>query len=221
MAKLDIDRLKVQIKLALTRLQTHLQRHQNTSLSRRREISDLLLAGHTDRATVRTKHLIRDDYVCEAWEIVQTALEDLLRSLGMLRETKLLDDDLAAVVRTIAYAAARMDIPELRTVRDTFNDNYPQHNFKNLASTEDIDPRLVIKLAIRNPELDLVIKYMTAIAQSFNVLWLPAPEAPLDDQHHSTEPPPPYPTATAPPSEPHIESFEELQRRFQALKQNK
>lgn len=52
MGKFDQDRFKTQLKLAKCRLENLLKQHRNSSGGRRREIANLLQAGHEDRARV-------------------------------------------------------------------------------------------------------------------------------------------------------------------------
>ena len=86
--KFEPERLKVQIKLAIARLSNTQVRYRNTIGSRRKEIADQLQAGNEDRARVLTKYLIRDDYLNEAHEMIQLALDDLLRSVQLIATEK-------------------------------------------------------------------------------------------------------------------------------------
>lgn len=82
--KFEPERLKVQLKLAIARLSNTQIRYRNTIGNRRKEIADHLRNGNEDRAKVLVKYLVRDDYLNEAHEMVQLALDDLLRSVQLI-----------------------------------------------------------------------------------------------------------------------------------------
>jgi hypothetical protein len=56
----EYDKFKVQVKLAISRISSLQQRHQNSLCGRRKEIADLLKAGQEERARL----LVLDDFDC-------------------------------------------------------------------------------------------------------------------------------------------------------------
>ena len=86
--KFEPERLKVQLKLAIARLTNTQVRYRNTIGNRRKEIADQLRSGNEDRARVLVKYLVRDDYLSEAHELIQLALDDLLRSVQLISMEK-------------------------------------------------------------------------------------------------------------------------------------
>ena len=137
------------------------------------------------------------------------------------------------VIRSIVYATPRIECPELGRVKEQLVARYG----KQVEQVEGVDPRLTVKLGVRNPDPHLINRYLDMIATSYEVNWRPPPEAGnlLQQQQHPSEPPmlpapleplppPPY-TGTSSPAPPSTTSsvpdFEELTKRFEQLKQQK
>jgi len=254
----EYDKFKVQLKLAMSRLQSLQLRHQNSLCGRRKEVADFLKSGQEERARQQVKYLVRDDYMSEVYDMLGMMLDDLLRSAMLLSQYKKsggvpLDSDLHQVCASIIYAAGRVDIPELLRLKDQL--------ISKLGSDcqASVDQKLVVKLGIRNADGQLVNRYLLAIAESYGVAWAPAVEegdllhlgraSPASDRGFSPVQsgmglsplgmPPPYspPTAAASsqpsprPSSPppptttdspsNVSDFDDLARRFEALKGKK
>lgn len=152
-----------------------------------------------------------------------------------------LDPFLEPAIKTLIWAAPRIQVPELLRIKEQLVARYGRS--VDPVPTEQVDPRIVVKLAIRSPDPHLIDRYLGAIAQSFGVDWSPPePSAPPvggnGNSSNSTNslidlPPPPeyssvYPVLAEgqqqqqqPSSPPPNNDFEELTRRFEALKQSK
>jgi len=57
MGKFEYERFRVQIKLALSRINTLQQKHQNSICGRRKEVGDLLKNGQEERARLLVSSL--------------------------------------------------------------------------------------------------------------------------------------------------------------------
>lgn len=88
MAGDDINRLKVNLRLAITRFQ-HLQA-KKTSIcqNQRKEIANLLEKGKEETARIRVEHIIREDFNIEAMEILMLYCELLLARAALLGQMK-------------------------------------------------------------------------------------------------------------------------------------
>lgn len=194
--KFDVERFKIQLKLARCRLDNLLKQHRNTNSGRRREIANLLQTGHEDRARVHVKYLIRDDYLMEAYEMLLTACDDLLQSAGLIAREPTLEADLIPPAKSLLYAAGRIDAPELDRIKEQIEAKFGREfgDVNSEVGRTMVDPSLVVKLAIRSPDTQLVNKYLVAIAQIFGVAWEPPAESPLLNE------PIPAPLGTIPPS---------------------
>lgn len=54
----------------------------------RKEIADYLSAGKDERARIRVEHIIREDYMVEAMEILELYCDLLLTRLGLIQSMK-------------------------------------------------------------------------------------------------------------------------------------
>lgn len=185
-------------------------------------------------------------------------LDDLNRSALLISQEKRCDDLLAPTVKSIIYAAGRVEVPELLRIKDQLLSKYGK-DWEGLAQA-GADQRLVVKMGIRNPDGVLINRYLTAIAESYGIPWAPVPEedllhldmeSPIQPAQHNnvggqsaappvySQPPPPYSPATGvrndgpvytsapptpsppPPAQDGVTDFDELARRFEALKGKK
>ncbi len=194
-----------------------------------------------------------------------TCCDDLIQSSSLIAREKNLEKDLLPPAKSLLYAAGRVEVPELDRIREQLEYKYGR-DFVDVTSDLGkayVDASLIVKLAMRTPDGQLVNNYLLAIAQIFNIQWEPpspreaenatppssssvtgnpagamlsggddtAPPPYSPDLGHVPPPPrrssPPTPATstmtTAPPA--HMSStmrgipdFEELNRRFQALK---
>lgn len=86
------------------------------------------------------------------------------------------DEQLAPVVKSVLYAAGRVDVPELLRIKEHLVSKYGRDWAEQAAA--GADPRLVFKLGIRNPDNTLVNKYLLAIAEIHSIAWAPEEEPP-------------------------------------------
>lgn len=54
----------------------------------RKEIADYLAAGKDERARIRVEHIIREDYLVEAMEILELYCDLLLARFGLIQSMK-------------------------------------------------------------------------------------------------------------------------------------
>ena len=71
------------------------------------------ISGKPDRARIRVEHIIREDYYCEAMEMIEMYCDLLLARFGLIRETQTIDSGLEESVSSIIWAGPRIvtDIP--------------------------------------------------------------------------------------------------------------
>ncbi|XP_045149572.1 IST1 homolog isoform X2 [Echinops telfairi] len=123
------DRLRVNLQLASTRLKLLEKKKTEQTQKARKEIADYLASGKDERARVRVEHVIREDYLVEAMEILRLYCDLLLARFSLMQATKELDSGLAESVSTLIWAAPRLqsEVPELKTLMCKLNmDMLPQ-----------------------------------------------------------------------------------------------
>jgi len=110
------------------------------------------------------------------------------------------DPDLLTPTKSLLYAAGRIEAPELDRVLEQLQLKYGKA-FVDVSSDAGkalVDPRLIVKLSMRSPDIQMANRYMAAIAEAFNVDWAPA-ESPL---LMGSTPPSPYPMSPTPTQAP-------------------
>ncbi|KAI8924009.1 regulator of Vps4 activity in the MVB pathway-domain-containing protein [Entophlyctis helioformis] len=174
---------KVQLKVAINRLKLVQQKKASINQQARKDIALLLEKGKDDSARVRVEHIIREDFMIEALELLELHAETLLARFGLVETAKYCDAAIAESVNTIIYSAPRVDNKELSFVRDQLIAKYGK-DFA-VAAMENADhrvsDRVIHKLQVQTPDPVLVNQYLKTIASAYNVAWDPPAQTLLQD----------------------------------------
>ncbi|XP_036202582.1 IST1 homolog isoform X4 [Myotis myotis] len=132
------DRLRVNLQLVVNRLKLLERKKTEQAQKARKEVADHLAAGKDERARIRVEHIIREDYLVEAMEILELYCNLLLARFGLIQATKELDSGLAESVSTLIWAAPRLqsEVPELKIVSDQLCAKYSQEYGQLCRTTE-------------------------------------------------------------------------------------
>ncbi|XP_063169166.1 IST1 homolog isoform X2 [Candoia aspera] len=143
------ERLRVNLRLVINRLKLLEKKKTELAQKARKEIADYLSAGKDERARIRVEHIIREDYLVEAMEILELYCDLLLARFGLIHSMKELDSGLAEAVSTLIWAAPRLqsEVAELKI--------------------------LMHKLNVEAPPKILVERYLIEIAKNYNVPYEP------------------------------------------------
>jgi len=188
-------KLKVCLKLCITRLQMLQKKKENQGVLSRKEIATLLGKNKEELARIRVEQIIRDDYVVEVLEILELYCTLLTSRFGLIEAVKECDPGLMESVQTIMWCAPRLqaEVNELKQIAHAFGVRYGKEFIRqamsNLDDTEDAQPgsgkvsaRVMHKLTDYTPKASLVDNYLVAIAQTYGVEYIPPirpPEADL------------------------------------------
>lgn len=123
------------------------------------------------------EHIIREDYLVEAMEILELYCDLLLARFGLIQSMKELDSGLAESVSTLIWAAPRLqsEVAELKIVADQLCAKYSKE-YGKLCRTNQIgtvNDRLMHKLSVEAPPKILVERYLIEIAKNYNVPYEP------------------------------------------------
>lgn len=148
------------------------QKDEAVSKQSRRSMAQLLEAGKIESARIRVEGIIRSDILCELYEILELYCELLLARVGMM-ETTTCDPGLEEAVKSIMYAAPRIDIKEIHTVRALLADKYGKDFALQALENSDnkVAEKVVKKLRIEPPSDALVNGYLEEIANTYGVDW--------------------------------------------------
>ncbi|XP_077308362.1 IST1 homolog [Lithobates pipiens] len=171
------ERLKVNLRLVINRLKLLEKKKTEMAMKSRKEIADYLSCRKDERARIRVEHIIREDYMVEAMEILELYCDLLLARFGLIQSMKELDPGLAEAVSTLIWAAPRMqtEVSELKTVASQLCNKYSKE-YGNLCRTNQIgtvSERLMHKLSAEAPPKILVERYLIEIAKNYKVEYEP------------------------------------------------
>ncbi|CAL8247014.1 unnamed protein product [Lota lota] len=171
------ERLKVNLRLVINRLKLLEKKKTELAQKARKEIADYLSAGKDERARIRVEHIIREDYLVEAMEILELHCDLLLARFGLIQSMKELDPGLQESVSTLIWAAPRLqsEVAELKIVSDQLCAKYSKE-YGKLCRTNQIgtvNDRLIHKLSVEAPPKILVERYLIEIAKNYNVPYEP------------------------------------------------
>ena len=133
------------------------------------EIADYMQTGKLERAKIRVEHIIREDYMVEAMEVLEMYCDLLLARFGLIQQMKTLDDGLAEAISSIIWVSPRLqaDVQELKVVADQFSAKYgkpyAQACKENAVGTVSV--KLMHKLSVQAPPKITVEKYLIEIAR--------------------------------------------------------
>ncbi|XP_034738197.1 IST1 homolog isoform X3 [Etheostoma cragini] len=171
------ERLRVNLRLVINRLKLLEKKKTELAQKARKEIADYLSSGKDERARIRVEHIIREDYMVEAMEILELYCDLLLTRFGLIQSMKELDPGLQEAVSTLIWAAPRLqaEVSELRTVSEQLCAKYSKE-YGKLCRTNQIgtvNDRLMHKLGVEAPPKILVERYLIEIAKNYNVPYEP------------------------------------------------
>uniref|UniRef100_A0A8C4I1F2 IST1 homolog n=1 Tax=Dicentrarchus labrax TaxID=13489 RepID=A0A8C4I1F2_DICLA len=171
------ERLRVNLRLVINRLKLLEKKKTELAQKARKEIADYLSSGKDERARIRVEHIIREDYLVEAMEILELYCDLLLTRFGLIQSMKELDPGLQEAVSTLIWAAPRLqsEVSELKTVSDQLCAKYSKE-YGKLCRTNQIgtvNDRLMHKLSVEAPPKILVERYLIEIAKNYNVPYEP------------------------------------------------
>uniref|UniRef100_A0A3Q3XIQ5 IST1 homolog n=1 Tax=Mola mola TaxID=94237 RepID=A0A3Q3XIQ5_MOLML len=171
------ERLKVNLRLVMNRLKLLEKKKTELAQKARKEIADYLSSGKDERARIRVEHIIREDYLVEAMEILELYCDLLLARFGLIESMKELDPGLQEAVSTLIWAAPRLhtEVSELKIVSDQLCAKYSKEYGKLCRSNQigTVNDRLMHKLSVEAPPKILVERYLIEIAKNYNVPYEP------------------------------------------------
>ncbi|KAF2906143.1 hypothetical protein ILUMI_00035 [Ignelater luminosus] len=176
----NYTKLKTNLRLALNRLKLLEKKKTELTQKARKEIADYIQAGKYERAKIRVEHIIREDYLVEAMEIVEMYCDLVLARFGLVTQMKGLDEGIAEAVSSLIWVSPRLqsDVQELKVIAEMLGSKYG-HQYAEACKAETvstISEKLKHKLSIQSPPKLLVEKYLIEIAKNYNIAYEPDPQ---------------------------------------------
>ncbi|XP_076923506.1 uncharacterized protein LOC143585639 [Bidens hawaiensis] len=166
---------KTCLTLAISRIKL-LQNKRDTQLKlMRKEIAQFLLSGQEPIARIRVEHIIREQNIWAAYEILEMFCEFVLARVPIIESQRECPLELKEAAASIIFAAPRCsDLPDLLTVRNLFATKYGKEFI--LAASElrpdtSVNRTIIEKLSVYTPSGEVKLNVLKEIAQEYNILW--------------------------------------------------
>ncbi|KAK8183585.1 increased sodium tolerance protein-like protein 1 [Phyllosticta capitalensis] len=179
-----VSKLKVQLKLSISRLRMVQQKDVALAKQSRRSMAQLLEQGKLESARIRIENIIRSDITTELHEILELYCELLLARSQLLdppanaspslrpsssSSSSTCDPGLEEAVRSIIYAAPRTEVKELHAARALLVDKFGKDFALSAMEGTGVADRVLRKLRVETPSAELVDAYMREIARAYSI----------------------------------------------------
>ncbi|KAK8918489.1 hypothetical protein KSP39_PZI021859 [Platanthera zijinensis] len=169
---------KTLLKLTIPRIRLLRNRREIQLKQMRKDIAKLLENGQESTARIRVEHIIREENMMAAQEIIELFCELIAVRLPIIEIQRECPLDLKEAISTICFAAPRCsDLPELQQVQMSFAAKYGKEFIA--AATElmpdcGVNRQIIELLSVRTPSVDVKLKLLKEIAEEHAVDWDPA-----------------------------------------------
>uniref|UniRef100_G3U0Z3 IST1 homolog n=1 Tax=Loxodonta africana TaxID=9785 RepID=G3U0Z3_LOXAF len=180
------DCLQVHLQLVASHLKLPEKKKTRISKQAQKKIPYYLAAGKDERARIQVEHIIREDFLLEAMEILELFCDLLLAWFTLIQATKELDSGLAESVSTLIWGALLLqaEVPELKIISNQLCAKYSQECAQLCRTYEigTVSSWLMCKLNMDTLPQALVEQYLIQIAKNYNVPYKSTitAEAPAD-----------------------------------------
>lgn len=154
----------------------------------RKEIAQFLQAGQESIARIRVEHVIREQNIWAAFEILELFCEFVLARVPILESQKECPPELREAIASIIFAAPRCsEVPDLMQIKNMFSAKYGKEFVTaaaELRPDSGVNRAIIEKLSPIAPSAEIRIKVLKEIAKEYNVNWdSSATEAELNKKH--------------------------------------
>jgi vacuolar protein sorting-associated protein IST1 len=162
--------------MAVQRIQIATNKKSTAVKHQKREIAQLLADHKDEKARIKVEHIIREDFVIEAYEMLELLLELIHERIRQVTSNKEVPTDLKEAVCSLIWAASNVDISEFQEIKKQLTKKYGSE-FAKMAETNEgnvVNARLFQKLTYKPPSTKLVMGYLVEIAKGYQVEWTPS-----------------------------------------------
>ena len=146
------------LKMANQRIQITNNRKSANVKNQKREIATLLSEMKEEKARIKVEHVIREDFLIEAYELLELMCELVHERVKFIASEKECPRDLNEAVSSLIWAAARVDITEMEQIKKQLVKKYGSKFAANAENNVDscVNIRLFQKLSVQPPSAYLV-----------------------------------------------------------------
>ncbi|KAK9947707.1 hypothetical protein M0R45_003319 [Rubus argutus] len=160
------SKCKSLIRLTKTRIDVIRRKRNATQKFLKKDIADLLANGLDINAFGRAEGLTVEVMLSSCYDFVERCCDVVLKHLTVMQKQGECPDECKEAVSSLMVAAARFsDLPELRDIRQLFQERY--------ASSLEycVNQKFVENIASKPPTLEKKIQLMKEIALEFSINW--------------------------------------------------
>ncbi|CAO2165990.1 unnamed protein product [Urochloa humidicola] len=144
-------------------------------INMRKEMVQYLQTGQESIARIRVEHIIREQNILAAYEIVELFCEFVLARVPIVEVQKECPLELREAISSIIFASGRCsDLPELMHLRNLFTTKYGKEfvaGAMELRPGSGVNRTIIEKLSVKAPSGESKLKVLKAIAREYNVEW--------------------------------------------------
>ncbi|KAL4179107.1 hypothetical protein AMTRI_Chr13g85640 [Amborella trichopoda] len=166
---------KTCLKLAISRIKLLRNKREVQLKQMRKEIAQFLQTGQEPIARIRVEHIIREQNIVAAYEIIELFCEFVLVRVPIIDTQRECPKELQEAIASIIFAAPRCsDLPELMHIQNLFTAKYGKE-FTSAASElrpdSGVNRGIIEKLSVTAPAAELKLKILKEIAEENNLEW--------------------------------------------------
>lgn len=144
-------------------------------INMRKEMVQYLQTGQESIARIRVEHIIREQNILAAYEIVELFCEFVLARVPIVEVQKECPIELREAISSIIFASGRCsDLPELMHLRNLFTTKYGKEFVAaalELRPDSGVNRTIIEKLSVKAPSAESKLKVLKAIAHEYNLDW--------------------------------------------------
>ncbi|KAK6153171.1 hypothetical protein DH2020_012810 [Rehmannia glutinosa] len=158
-------------KMAVARVKLLRNKREVVIKQMRRDIAMFLESGQDSTARIRVEHVIREQNIMAANELIELFCELVVARLSIIAKQRECPADLKEGISSLIFAAPRCsDIPELLSIRDVFHKKYGKDFVSaatDLRPNAGVNRMLIEKLSVKTPSGEIKFKVLKEIAKEY------------------------------------------------------
>ncbi|KAK3161610.1 hypothetical protein QOZ80_1BG0079280 [Eleusine coracana subsp. coracana] len=166
---------KTCLNLVISRIKLLRNRRELQLINMRKEMAQYLQTGQESIARIRVEHIIREQNILAAYEIVELFCEFVLARVPIVDAQKECPLELREAIASIIFASGRCsDLPELMHLHNLFTTKYGKEFVSaamELRPDSGVNRTIIEKLSVKAPSAESKLKVLKAIAQEYNIEW--------------------------------------------------
>ncbi|KAK4430353.1 ist1 [Sesamum alatum] len=169
------SKCKTMAKMAVARVKLLRNKREVVIKQMRRDIAMLIESGQDATARIRVEHVIREQNIMAANELIELFCELVVARLSIIAKQRECPADLKEGIASLIFAAPRCsDIPELLSIRDVFQKKYGKDFVSaatDLRPNAGVNRMLIEKLSVKTPSGEIKLEVLKEIAKEYQVEW--------------------------------------------------